>query len=148
MTFREILYAKLGSITEVNSVVNGAIYPGVLPETHQLDRDGPALTYTITALPRNHQLTGSDGTATATVQLSAWSLLLSQSDSITLALFNALDGLVNDSSWGDGSITIRSCLQDDETDIVEPFKEGSDDWIYQLASVYKIKHTVTYPTHS
>lgn len=146
--FRQNLYAKLNSITEITSIVNTAIYPDVLPETHQLDRDGPALTYNITSLPRNHNIVGSDGTATARVQLSAWALQVSSSDAITLALFNALDGLVNDSSWGDGSITVRSCLQQEETDITEPFEAGTDQWIYQIASDYEIKHTVTIPTHT
>jgi hypothetical protein len=146
--FRQALVAKLTAINSVNSAVNGAIYPGSLPETHQLDRDGPALTYTITSLPRNHNLSGSDGTATARVQLSAWSLYESQSDTIALDLFNALDGLYNDSSWGDGSITIRSCLHQDEVDLPEPFEAGTDQWIYQVASDYEIKHTVTIPTHT
>lgn len=147
-TFREALYAKLLSISGLNAIVNGAIYPGAIPETYQLDRDGPALTYTVTALPRNHNLSGSDGTATARVQLSAWSLLESQSDAIALVIFNAIDGLYNDSTWGNGTVTIMSCLQQDEVDLPEPFTAGTDQWIYQVASDYEIKHYVTIPTHT
>lgn len=147
-TFRQALYSKLASISELTAIVGPAIYPGALPETHDLGRDGPALTFTVASRPANHQLTGSDGTATASVQLSAWSYQELQSEQIALVLFNALDGLVNDNSWGNGTVLVRSCLQDDEIDMPADPKAGSDQWIYQVPSIYKIKHTVVYPTNS
>ena len=147
-TFRQALTAKLNAITELTAIVGTAIYPGALPLTHDLDRDGPALTYTVTSMPRNHHLLGSDGTATATVQLSAWSEQESTSDAIALAIFNAIDGVYNDSSWGNGTITIRSCLHQDESDEPEEPKAGRDEWLRHIPSIYSIKHTVTIPTHS
>ena len=147
-TFRQALTAKLESIPELTAIVRAAIYPGSLPITHDLLRDGPALSYVVPSLPRNHHLTGSDGTATARVQLSAWSLEECVSELLALAIFNAIDGVYNDASWGNGTIVVMSCLHDDEEDLPEPPKEGSDDWIYQIASIYVVKHRIVYPTHT
>ena len=72
-TFRQTLLAKLSSIPELTSLVDTAIYPGAAPRTHDLGRDGPALTYAITTYPRGQVLSGSDGTGMPRVQLSAWS---------------------------------------------------------------------------
>lgn len=145
-TFRQALVAKLGAMPALTSIVGSAIYPGALPETHDLQRDGPALTYTITTYPRNQQLTGSDGTATARVQLSAWSYSLSDTDAIALALVDALNGVVNDSTWGNGTITIMSCTHQEETDVVEQVETGTDLWIHQITNEYLIKHRVSIPT--
>lgn len=144
-TFRQALTAKLESIEPVTLIVGDAIYPGALPETHDLRRDGPALTYTVLTNPRGHVLSGSDGTSTARVQLSAWSYNLADSDAITQALFAAIDGVFNDTSWGNGTVTIRSCLQEDESDEPEAVETGMDVWIRQIPNIYSIKHTVTIP---
>jgi hypothetical protein len=147
MTFREALLAKLQSIPAVRALVGVAIYPGALPETHDLDRDGPALSYTVATLPRNHHLMGSDGTATARVQISAWAERESDADALALAIVDAIDGVYNDPTWGDGSIVVRSCLQEDEADEPEAPRAGRDQWLRHVPNVYSIKHTVDYPTH-
>ena len=67
--FRQALYAHLIAIPELTAIVGPAIYPGALPESHGLLRDGPALIYRIRKYPRGHVLSGSDGTATATVEI-------------------------------------------------------------------------------
>lgn len=148
---RQAVYAKLASIAAVNSIVGSAIYPHALPMTHELDRDGPALTYTVTTNVPGHVLTGSDGTSTARVQLSAWAQGtngVAQVATITSALFNALDGLTEVSNWGDGSTEVLSCLKTEEVDLPEPPKAGRDEWIRQVASTYEIKYRVPIPTHS
>ncbi len=92
-TFRQALYAKLAAIPELTALVGSAIYPGAVPETHDYGRDGPALTYKVKSYPRNHVLPGSDGTATARVELSACGYQQSQADAVALAIWNALDGV-------------------------------------------------------
>lgn len=147
-TFRQALRAKLAGTTKLTALVGPAIYPGALPETHDLLRDGPALTYTIATNPRGHVLGGSDGTSTARVQLSGWSYKLSDADSIAGVLFNALDGLVNDATWGNGTVTIMSCVQAEEIDLPEQVETGTDVWIHQIASEFAIKYRVSIPTHA
>lgn len=144
-TFRQALQAKIVSIAELAGI---PLYPGAIPETHDLGRDGPAMTWTVTTNPRNHHLLGSDGTSTATVQLSCWSYDLSDTDPMTVEIFNAIDGIYNDSSWGDGSVTIVSCLQVEETDVPEQVETGTDIWIHQIANEYSIKYRVAIPTHT
>ena len=147
MTFPEALTAKLNSISEVTAMVASAIYPVALPETHDLGRDGPAISYSILSYPRGHVLGGSDGTATATVQISVWSYQEATSDGIVLALWNAIDGLPV-VPWGDGSVVIRSVVQKDEQDLPEEPKAGMDQWTYHIACVYAISHWVAIPTLS
>lgn len=147
MTFPEALIAKLNAISELTAIVGSSIFPGTLPETQDLGRDGPAVTYTITSYPRGHVLTGSDGTATARIQISAWAYSEAVSDSIVLALWNAVDGLpVN--PWGDGSVQILSVVQKNEVDLPEEPRAGMDQWIYQIACEYEVKHRVSIPTLS
>lgn len=146
--FRQALTAKLGSIPELTGIVGEAIYPGVVPETHDFTRDGPALTWTIATNPRGHVLSGSDGTSTARVQLGAYSYGVSDTDAITSAVFNALDGLCNDSSWGDGSAVIMSCTQQEEVDLPEQVGIGTDLWLHRIQSDYQIKYRVSIPAHS
>ncbi len=144
-TFRQALYAKLAATAEVTALVGSAIYPGAVPETHDYGRDGPALTYTVITYPPGHVLTGSDGTATARVQLSAWSYQESQADAITLAVCNALDGVpVN--PWGTGYIVIMSVVHKDEQDLPAEPRSGSDQWLYQVPSDYSIKHRCAIPS--
>lgn len=143
-TFRAALTSKLGSIPELTAIVGSAIYPSALPETHDLSRDGPAVTYTITAGPRGHVLGGADGTATAHVELSSWSYLESQADAIALAIWNALDGIPG--KWGNGTCVILAVAHDDEIDLAEPPKAGSDQWVYRMSSPYIVRYRTGFPT--
>jgi hypothetical protein len=143
-SFRVALIAKLGSIPEVAAIVGSAIYPGQLPETHDLGRDGPALTYTITSNPRGHILTGSDGTSTARVRLDAWGYQLAQVDAITTAAWNALDGLTD--TWGNGTCVIMSVSQGDESDQHSAPRAGSDQWTYRITTDYRVRYRTGFPT--
>ena len=142
--FRQALVARLGSIAGLTAIVGDSIYPGALPETHDLGRDGPALTYTIAASPRGHVLSGADGTATARVQLDAWSYALASADAATLAVWNAIDGPPG--TWGDGSVAIMSVSHQDEQDDHQPPKAGTDQWTYRITSDYAVKFRTGFPT--
>lgn len=144
MTFRQAVYSKLNSMSTVTSIVGSAIYPQVLPETHDLTNAGPALTYSVASDPRGHVLTGPDGTSTATVQISGWASGTNSTasvDAIRQAL-TALDGVTNDSTWGDGSVTIVSVVQRDESDQPEPPKAGRDEWIRQIVSEFSMQYRI------
>ncbi len=147
-TFRQALYARLGAIPKLTAIVGTSIYPGALPITHDFDRDGPALTYTVLTYPRGKVLSGSDGTATARVQLSAWSYSESTSDSIVRAVWNALDGVYNDSGWGNGTIVIMSSIRTEEVDLPDEPISGSEEWIHQIPVEYSIKHRTRIPTNT
>lgn len=145
-TFREALVAKLGSIAALTAIVGESIYPTAIPEGHDLGDDGPALTYAIPSNPRGHVLTGSDGTSAAKVRFEATAYLFSDADRITLALWDALDG--EPDSWGDGTCAIKSVSHQDEQDLHQPPRAGSDQWIYRIVSDYRVEYRTGLPTLS
>jgi hypothetical protein len=147
LTFRETLVAKLGSIAALTTIVGDAIYPGAIPETHDLGSDGPVLTYRISSYPHGKVLAGSDGTASPRVQLDAWSVDFAKADAITLAIERAIfRPPVN--PWAPGGVEIMSVSKGDEFDIAEPPKAATDQWTYRVMSVYQIKHRVPIPSSS
>jgi hypothetical protein len=138
MTFREALVAKLNSITALADIVGTSIYPDVIPQTHDLGAQGPALTYTVVTMPRGQVMGGLDGTANARVQLSAWSYGKGISASIQLAIVGVLNEVPVANPWGDGTCVIKSVTHQDESDQTEKAKDGSDKWIYQIISEWQI----------
>ena len=145
-TFRQALYAKLASISEVSAIVGSAIYPGWLPQTHDLARDGPALTYEIPTDPHGQVLGGSDGTSSAHVKLRGWSYDLSETDPLMLALFNALNGAPGE--WGNGTCAIMSVTHQDSSDEDVPPRAGTDLWQPTIVDEYLIRYRIPLPTLS
>jgi hypothetical protein len=145
LSFRETLVAKLASIPELTALVGTAIYPGAIPETHDLGSDGPVLTYRISSYPHGKVLAGSDGTASPRVQFDAWSADFALADAITKAIRDAIFRRpVN--PWTPGGVEIMSVSKDDEFDIAEPPKAATDQWTYRVMSTYQIKHRVPIPS--
>ena len=154
-TFRVALRAKLLSIDDLTDIVDSHIYPSTLPPTHDLDRDGPAVTYEAAKFPRGllghvgHVLSGSDGTVLARVELTVWGYTFSVVDAAALVLFHELDGIRNASDWGNGSIRIVTCLYSNELDDPEPAAGGRQQLIYRLTSEFWIKYRPNpLPIHS
>jgi hypothetical protein len=144
--FRVALISRLGAIPGLTAIVGTSIYPGQLPEAHDLGIAGPALCYTIPTNPRGQVLSGADGTSIARVKFDAWAYLLSDVDGVTTALWNALDGVPG--AWGDGTCTILSVTHQDEEDDHSPPQAGSDQWTYHIASTYSVKYRTGFPTLS
>ena len=145
-TFRQALVAMLQTVPGLPQIVGQAIYPGALPQTHDVWRDGPALVYRVAGYPRGNQLAGGDDfTATADVSFYAVAADEAHADAITLAIYSDMDGTLNDDTWGNGTVVIMSANQDDEEDLPEPPPPGTDRWLYQVASMYTIKHRLTTP---
>lgn len=153
-TFRKALRAKLLSIDALTSIVGQFVYPGSLPPSHNLTVKGPALTYTVMKSPirfaKNfaHVLGGSDGTVSALVTLTAWSYQFDDVDQISLALFDALDGIRNADDWGDGTTGILSCIHADELDQPEPDPGGRSALIYRITSTFHVRYRVTLPANA
>jgi hypothetical protein len=140
--FEEALVSKLGSISELTALTSG-MFTQSLPETWQLDSNGPALSYVVTTKPYGHVLSGSDGTATARVSFNIWSYEYGTAKQITEAIFNAIDGQPD--IWGNGSVEIMSVVQQDEIDASEPPQAGTDQWVYRLIVEYNVKYRVSLP---
>ncbi len=151
--FEQALVARLLAIPEITDIVGTDIFVGAIPQTYDLGALGPALTYFVPTKPRGHDLAGSDGTATAQVQIDAWATpsplypdAVSDVKAITEAVFNGLNGKPVETSWGDGTCLIMSAVQQNEMDADEPPMGGGDKPVYRTMVEYGIKYRVRIPT--
>lgn len=151
-TFRQALVAKLLSVSDLTAIVGTAIYPGAIPQTHDLRKDGPALTYSLMKFPLTRHIGrvvtgGFEGILSARVQLSAWSYRYADVDAITDVLFAALEGTLNRTDWGNGTVTIVSATKGEEVDLTLPSGIADYRWIHQIASEYEIRYRVPIPVN-
>lgn len=146
--FEQALVAQLQNTPALVDIVGNAIYRSFVPQTYLFDRNGPALTYSIPTKPYGHVLTGSDGTATARVQLDMWSFSSLAVKQGLEAIRNMFDGAGLPQTWGDGSVVIMSSIQQDDTDLDEPPEAGSDQVTYHSLTEYSVKYRVSIPTLS
>ncbi len=143
--FRQALYAKLGSLAGLTSIVGSAIYPNVASQVHDFVADGPALTYAVASRTSGHALSGSDGTSLARVQFQALATSVATTAAIVEALRDEIDGVVLE-SWGNGTIEVMSCLQDGDDDDPYLAQTGTDTWIYLQNTEYSIHFRVPLPS--
>ncbi len=144
--FEQALVARLQATTALTAIVGSAIYKTFVPQTHVFDASGPACTYSVPTKPMGHVLTGSDGTATARVQIDMWAYSESVVKAGLEAIRNAIDGAGLPQTWGDGSVVIMSCIQQDDTDADEAPEAGSDQVVYHSLTEYSVKYRVSIPT--
>ena len=135
--------ARLLALSAVTGIVGSAVYKTGIPETHDMGANGPCLTYEIPSKPYGHVLTGSDGTATATTKVSAWSYSYGTSKQLIESVWNGLDG--PGAMWGNGTCQIVSITQQDDNDNPIPPKAGTDQWIYRVDQVYRVMYRVALP---
>ena len=140
--FEEALISKLNANAALTALVGSSIYIAALPQTHDLGAQGPALTYVVPAKPRGHVLVGADGTATARIQLDAWSYSEAACKAILEAIRTNIDGDSLSNVWGDGSVIIMSCIQQDDIDLDEAPEAGTDQVLYHSVSEYSVKYRV------
>lgn len=150
LLFEQAMLSRLQSITALNSIVGSAIFKTAIPETHDLQRDGPALTYSLPTKTDEHILTGSDGTATATVQLDAWGLGANASinvKNIIEVIRLAIDGATISQWGGNNGVLIQRVIQSTDTDLDEKPEAGSDMWLRHTVSEYSIRYYVPIPSN-
>jgi len=144
--FEQALIARLQALTGVTSLLQTSnIFKSGFPQTIDLN-SGPVLTYSIPTKPYGHVLTGSDGTSVARVQLDVWDFTVAGPKKVLEAIRNGIDGLPG--TWGDGTVTILSVVQQDDIDADEEPKAGSDQWLYHSIAEYAVKYRVSIPTLS
>ena len=144
--FEQALEAKLASISELAAMVGTSIYTQYVPQTHDIGTNGPAVVYLIPTKPRGHVLMGSDGTATARVQIEAHSYAYGTSKQIIEAIWNAIDGTPG--QWGNGTCVIVSVVQQDDSDASEKPQAGTDQPLFRVIQEYNVKYRVAIPTLS
>lgn len=144
-TFRQALQAQLLAIPALSALVGAHVYPGVLPRTHDLEKNGPAVTALVTAdlhlghhiAGIGHTLSGRDGTMMVRVQISGWSYRESDVDAIGEALFAALDPLIN-VQWG--TVKIVTCVREQQVDLPEPATAANPRDIYRIVNEFHVRY--------
>jgi hypothetical protein len=79
------------------------------------------------------------------VQFDVWGFSQSSVKTAIEAIREDIDGSGLGQTWGDGSVIIMSCIQQDDTDADEPPKAGSDQWLYHSLTEYSIKYRLSLP---
>jgi hypothetical protein len=145
--FEQALVAELQSIPALTSILgtqaggSPAIFKTGPPQTWQYSTNGTCLSYTIPTKPKGQVLTGSDGTATARVQLDLWSFTQSDVKMAMQAIFNDINGPFQ--TWGNGTCVIVSSVHQADNDADEAPQTGSDQWLYHSFSEYQVMYRLS-----
>ena len=146
--FEQALASKLASITVLTAILGTqadetqpAIFKTGVPQTWQYSSGGAALSWFIPTKPKGQTLVGSDGTATANVQIDVWSFDAADPKRAMAAIFNAINGVPG--TWGDGSCTVVSVVHKGDSDMDEQPRAGSDQWLYRTMSEYRIMYRLS-----
>ena len=141
LSLREAIQARLLASPAITTLVGSRIYFGALPQTASL-LTGPALTFSIISRPYGLNLGGADGTSSGHIQFSAWSLYQKTSDQLAQAVRDRFCGFAGSI----GGLEITACIPEDEVDLPEPPRAGTDQWLYHIAVNYRMNHRVSLPT--
>lgn len=138
LTIREAVAAWLRGLSALTAIVGTRIYkqdPSQLSSYPCVVIEQPSREY-------GRNLAGADGTSLADVQITALALKESQAVAIAEAVRNSWQCFRGTQS----GVAILWAYLDDEADGSTAPPDGSDQWIYQNAVIYRIKHRVPLPT--
>jgi hypothetical protein len=127
-TLREAINAKLVSIPGLADRVT----PYGRPQFQQ----GNAVTYSIVGRSFDHDLSGPSGVSTATLRVSAWSREYKQAEALAKSIRQSFDGF----SGRIGGVFIMGCFLEDEGDLPEYPRNGTDAYLYQIVLTFTVIH--------
>jgi hypothetical protein len=140
LDFRASLVAQLKTYVALAAVINGRIFPGVVPQDVDLGTS-PSLTFQVITIPRAKTLDGPGGIADATVQIGISSKIFSDCVAGVQALWpqGQSGGLKNfKGPLGGGVIVVETQLEDEREHYDQP-DDGSDFGTYQIQQDYKFR---------
>ena len=150
-TLRQAIVAKLNSEPTITSLLGvlpsnkPGIFTTAIPQTWDYQGNGPALAVVLPTARNGKVLVGSDGTKLARVQIDIFSYTQVTSDQLVEAIRDVFDQLPNN-PWGDGSVQIMTCNQQDDGDSGERPEAGTDQWQYNMRTEYDVKYRVSVPS--
>lgn len=136
-TLRQAVLARLKGLAALRDLIGDRIVSAYVPG--QTAR--PCVTFTIPANPHGHTFDGSDGTASARVQINVWANDLVVADQATEAVRLGIHGF---RGWI-GSVEILGVFHVDSVDLSELAAPGGDSRIFRIMSDYQINHRVAIP---
>jgi hypothetical protein len=137
-SIRQAVAAWLRTLTGLTQLVGTRIY---WSDPSQIAKY-PCIAVKVNTRDYGYNLSGHDGTSLATVQITALALTESSAISVIEIVRNNFQGFRGLQS----GVPILWCYLGDEADGTTEPPDGSDQWIYQAAVEYRIKHRVPMPT--
>jgi hypothetical protein len=136
LTIREAVITWIKSLPGLVFLV-----PRVTPDDPSQTEVYPCVTVQVTAREYGRNLSGADGTSTATVEITALADTEAQAISIAEVIRDNFDGFRGNQS----GVPIGTCHLDDESDGSVSSPDGGDLYAYFATLEYRIKHRVSLP---
>ena len=134
------VYSYLISKTSITSLVSTRIYPLIAPEGSAW----PFIIYQRIGSSHEHNMSGSSGLVTATVQIDAYAEAYSSAKSIGAAIRNVLDGYRGLM----GSTFVSRCHLGDERDLLDVTDLADEFGGFRWSGDFAIAYHESIPTFS
>lgn len=142
-TLREAVRARLAETTALASLVGSRISFNALPQKKDAGPTFPAVTFYVASRSYDRNLGGPNGVSTATVRISCWSKSELEAAAMAQIVRSRFDGF---SGWM-GAVDVMGAFLEDESDLPEYPRQGTDSYTYQVVLTFNIIHRVTIPAY-
>lgn len=141
MSIKTAIYDFLIADAGINAAVGGRIHSGRLPKEKTL----PAIVLTVIDTDHHYSLANEVMKAEATVQVDVWDRD-PQPEHVTIAelvrlRLSGYRGALNGTYNGETFEIVRN------SELNEPPKDGSDNWLRRISMDFRFFHNATVPTH-
>jgi hypothetical protein len=136
-TLREALYARLAAVEDLATLAGGRIYFNSRPQIAS-GASFPAAVHSISARSFDHDLAGPNGLSTATWRVDCWAKTELAAAAMADAVRAAFDGF----SGVIGQVVVLGCFLEDEADLPEFPRHGTDSYTYRVALSFTVIHRV------
>ncbi len=142
-TIREAIVSFLNSLVPLTAIVGPRIY-----WAHPSQKSNyPNVCVGVSERSWGHNLDGADGTSTATFDITVQHQDPGGSgESTCVAMAEAIRNYFDGFRGTQVSVAILSIFLMDEGDDQVASIDGSDNWVYQIALTYRVRHRVPTPT--
>jgi hypothetical protein len=136
-TLREALYARLSSIEDLATLAGSRIYFNARPQIAS-GASFPAVVHSIDGRSFDRDLSGPDGLSTATWSVDCWAKTELAAAAMADAVRTAFDGF----NGTIGQVVVLGCFLEDEADLPEYPRNGTDSYTYRVALSFTVIHRV------
>jgi hypothetical protein len=133
-TLREAMYSRLSSIENLVTLTGGRIYFNARPQGAAL----PTVAHRVSARSFDHDLSGPTGLSTATWSVDCWSRTELEAAALASLVRGAFDGF----SGVIGQVVVLGCFLEDESDVPDYPRNGTDSYTYRVNLDFTVVHRV------
>jgi hypothetical protein len=143
VTLREAVAAFLVNSGALSSIVGNRIYWTNASQVSVY----PNVRVRVRERTWGHNLSGADGTSTATIEIVAQHQASFGGESTCVAIVEAIRNVFDGFRGSQSGVAILSSFLIDEEDDDDFPPDGSDQWIYRVPISYRVRHRVPTPTN-